>query len=127
MVKHTQTIRCRLPTNYLSMFDHFVGLALKVLRKNGFFISRLLSTMDALLAVEKETNKFEVNFETCKKNLMKNIDELIKDVEDIKHGLCQGRVNFLSNSLSSSLCFFVSYVGPHLVLFRYFFREFSLH
>ena len=46
--------------------------------------------MDALLAVEKETNKFENKFETCKNNLLKNIDELIKDVEDIKQGLCQG-------------------------------------
>ena len=32
MVKHTQTIRRLLPTNYLSMFGHFVGLALKRLR-----------------------------------------------------------------------------------------------
>ena len=79
--------------------------------------------MDALLAVEKETNKFEVNFETCKKNLMKNIDELIKDVEDIKHGLCQGRVNSLNNSLSSSLYFFVTYVDPQLVLFYIFFSR----
>ena len=31
MVKHTQTIRRQLPTNCLSVFDHFVGLALKVL------------------------------------------------------------------------------------------------
>ena len=30
MVKHTQTIRRLLPTNSLSVFDHFVGLALKV-------------------------------------------------------------------------------------------------
>ena len=29
MVKHTQTIRRLLPTNCLSMFDYFVGLALK--------------------------------------------------------------------------------------------------
>ena len=32
MVKHTQTIRRLFPTNCLSMFDHFVGLALKGLR-----------------------------------------------------------------------------------------------
>ena len=32
MVKHTQTIRRLLPTNCLSVFDHFVGLALKELR-----------------------------------------------------------------------------------------------
>ena len=29
MVKHTETIRCQQPTNCLSIFDHFVGLALK--------------------------------------------------------------------------------------------------
>ena len=28
MVKHTQTIRRQQPTNCLSVFDHFVGLAL---------------------------------------------------------------------------------------------------
>ena len=29
MVKHTQTIRRQQATNYLSVFDHFVGLTLK--------------------------------------------------------------------------------------------------
>ena len=29
MFKHTQTIRRLLPTNFLRVFDHFVGLALK--------------------------------------------------------------------------------------------------
>ena len=29
MVKHTQTIRGLLPTNCLSLFDHFVGFPLK--------------------------------------------------------------------------------------------------
>ena len=33
MVKHTQTILRLLPTNCLSVFDHFVGLALKGLKK----------------------------------------------------------------------------------------------
>ena len=33
MIKHTQTIRRLLPTNCLSVFDHFVGLGLKGLRK----------------------------------------------------------------------------------------------
>ena len=32
MVKHTQTIRRLLPLNCLSVFEHFVGLALKRLR-----------------------------------------------------------------------------------------------
>ena len=31
MVKHTQTILCLLPTNFLSVFDHFVGLGFKKL------------------------------------------------------------------------------------------------
>ena len=34
MVKHTQTIRWLLPTNCLSVFDYFVGLALKELYIN---------------------------------------------------------------------------------------------
>ena len=32
MVKYTQTIRQQYPTNFLSVFDYFVGLALKGLR-----------------------------------------------------------------------------------------------
>ena len=32
-VKHTQAIRWLLPTNCLSVFDHFAELALKGLRK----------------------------------------------------------------------------------------------
>ena len=42
MVKRTQTIRRLLPKNCLSMFDHFVGLALKGLKKvlNQYFVSR---------------------------------------------------------------------------------------
>ena len=34
MAKHTQTIRRLLPTNCLSVFAHFVGLALKGLKKH---------------------------------------------------------------------------------------------
>ena len=38
MVKHTQTIRRLLPTNYLSVFNQVVGLALKefMLAEQGF-------------------------------------------------------------------------------------------
>ena len=35
MVKHTQTIRREKPTNCLSVFDHFVGLAPKGLMFSG--------------------------------------------------------------------------------------------
>ena len=38
MVKHTQTIRRLLLTNYLSVFDYFAGLALKGLTS---FVSQL--------------------------------------------------------------------------------------
>ena len=31
MVKQTQKVRCLLPTNFLSLFDHFMGLVLKEL------------------------------------------------------------------------------------------------
>ena len=33
MVKHTETIRRQQPTNCLSVFDHFVGLALDGLKQ----------------------------------------------------------------------------------------------
>ena len=34
MLKNTPTVRRLVPTNCLSVFDHFVGLALKGLKKN---------------------------------------------------------------------------------------------
>ena len=34
MIKHAQTIRWLLPTNFLSVFDHLMGLALKGLMAN---------------------------------------------------------------------------------------------
>ena len=51
MVKHTQTIRRLLPTNYLSAPDRFVGLALKELSPFSpwryFSIDALLSFINA--------------------------------------------------------------------------------
>ena len=38
MVKHTQTTCRQQPTNCLSVFDHFVGLALEGLRKQEFLV-----------------------------------------------------------------------------------------
>ena len=38
MVKHTQTIHLLLPTNCLSVFDHFVGLALQGLETSVFLL-----------------------------------------------------------------------------------------
>ena len=37
MVKHTQTIRQLFPTNFLKVYDHIVGLALKGLRSQEQF------------------------------------------------------------------------------------------
>ena len=39
MGKHTQIIRRLLPTNYLSVFGHFVGLALKGLKNVTFLFT----------------------------------------------------------------------------------------
>ena len=38
MVKHTETIRLQQATNYLNVFDYFVGLAVKVLTSKFDFI-----------------------------------------------------------------------------------------
>ena len=48
MVKHTQTIRRR---NFLSVFDHFVGFALKKLMKK---IGKKLFSFDRLSFVQKK-------------------------------------------------------------------------
>ena len=47
MVKHAQTIRRLLPTN-LSVFDHFVCLALKLLkRRETFFYNHIDHKLNA--------------------------------------------------------------------------------
>ena len=45
MVKHIQTIRRLLPTNFLSVFDHFVGLLLKGLKMKKAFDNALGSLL----------------------------------------------------------------------------------
>ena len=42
MVKHTQTIRRQKPTNCLSVFGHFVGLALKGLKYTFVLFTNLI-------------------------------------------------------------------------------------
>ena len=37
MVRHTQTTRRQKPTNCLSVFDHFMGLALKELKHSNLY------------------------------------------------------------------------------------------
>ena len=48
MVKHAQTIHWLLPSNCLSVFDHFVGLALKGLKTSG-----LQSIKSTIMQIEK--------------------------------------------------------------------------
>ena len=62
MVKHTQTTRRQKPTNCLSVFDHFVGLALKgyLLRLSSFnsfltdlrLLTETVQTLIILLAMK---------------------------------------------------------------------------
>ena len=40
LVKHSETIRQLLPTNCLSVFGHFVGLALKGLTYSGIRLAK---------------------------------------------------------------------------------------
>ena len=57
MVKHTQIVRQLLSTNFFSVFDHFVGLALKTLnisKKNSAFISMIL---DHFILSEKNVSR----------------------------------------------------------------------
>ena len=51
MVKHTQSIRRLLPTNCLSVFDHYVELAVK--RLNMVFTSCLLKPALATLVFKQ--------------------------------------------------------------------------
>ena len=44
MVEHTQTSRRQQPTNWLSVFDHFVKLALKGLTREEFRNEQALPT-----------------------------------------------------------------------------------
>ena len=52
MVKHTQAICRHKPTNYLSVFDHFVGLALKGLNQIVIFSKVPWQAIEALLGTE---------------------------------------------------------------------------
>ena len=52
MVKHTQTIYRRQPTNCLSVFDHFVELALKGLTGSLVAILARSSILDVLQGPE---------------------------------------------------------------------------
>ena len=53
MVKHTQTIRWQQPTSCLSVFDHFVKLALK----------GLTVLLKYIIRIYQETKSFEIVLE----------------------------------------------------------------
>lgn len=46
--------------------------------------------MEALQAVEKEENRLSNKYSNYRKNLTKNLDDLIEHVRSVKEGLCQG-------------------------------------
>ena len=58
MVKRTQAIRRLLPTNCLSMFDHFVGLTLKGLNKKKNIAHRQAHSKKKLAADRKQDKNF---------------------------------------------------------------------
>ena len=59
MVKHTQTILRQQPTNCLSVFDHFVGLALKGLK--GYPINPFHDTSHFLYPLETSESLWSYN------------------------------------------------------------------
>ena len=59
MVKHTQTIRRLLPTNRLSVFDNFVGLAFKGLKSSIYLTHFCLRFL--FHAPEKQQKTFGLN------------------------------------------------------------------
>ena len=67
MVKHTQTIRRQQPTNCLSVFDHFVGLALK-----GWFRINYTITIIQTLTKRILTTRSSRSEVFCKKGVLKN-------------------------------------------------------
>ena len=81
MVKHTQTIRRQWPTNYLSVFDHFVGLGLKAVKSLTIFSKKsntqvlqgskyALNTLTWILGFPKLPNTYSI-LKTNKSNLLK--------------------------------------------------------
>ena len=64
MIKHTQRIRRLLLTNCLSVFDYFVGLALKVLETLAFTNISFASGVNYDLLQALSTDKF-LDYEIC--------------------------------------------------------------
>ena len=72
MVKHTQKIRRQQPTNCLSVFDHFLGLAVKqltsmaMLRVSCRFLPVQLETLFEILESQNHIVKRLMNPEFCR-------------------------------------------------------------
>ena len=64
MIKHTQRIRRLLLTNCMSVFDYFVGLALKVLKTLAFTNISFASGVNYDLLQALSTDKF-LDYEIC--------------------------------------------------------------
>ena len=71
MVKHTQMIRRKLTTNCLSVFDHFVGLAVKGLNES---VECLQVTQPQILPKKKNEIVFKYFFITFSNNFF--LDQL---------------------------------------------------
>ena len=67
MVKHIQTICRFLPTNCLSMFDHFVRLVLKVLTK---ILSKILIIWKKTKTKKLSSHLSQVAHENMKKKYL---------------------------------------------------------
>ena len=59
MIKETQTTRRLFPTNCLGVFDHFVGLVLKILTETLAFIIKTFKFADEL-DTPSELDSFEI-------------------------------------------------------------------
>ena len=67
MVQHAQTVRRLKPTNYLSVFDHFVGLSLKGLR-----VLWLPVLKHKYRGNDKRNKKIDIIFKSMKKYFISN-------------------------------------------------------
>ena len=84
MVKHTQTIRRLLPMNCLSVFDYFVGLALKGLKTLQKLIRKNLCIGIFFIKVAKPACNF-VNKETLAQVFLCEFCKSFKSTYLIKH------------------------------------------
>ena len=83
MIKHTQTIRRQQPTNRLSVFDHFWGLAIKELNLSLPYLLKLRLTNNNILAnaslflINQIVNTFEYLKEELRDFITQNIVKIL--------------------------------------------------